>query len=82
MKPSLPPSKEKECDSCQITNLELHFIESPAFSNLNDLYVCDFCRETSAHNATMYPDQYEHGLLMRHICAVANILLRKLTEGK
>ena len=79
----IAPSDEYECSSCHIDNVELHECEPPLFTRHKDkFYFCDFCYETFAGNAAEYPDQYDNGQVMQHICAVANILLRKLTEAK
>ena len=87
----IQPSEEHECSSCGIDNVLLHVTEIPFTQLVNNrrsrdepYLFCDFCFETFAGNACQYPDQYrdeDRGEVMRHICAVANILLRKLQES-
>jgi hypothetical protein len=76
----IQPDPEKSCDSCGAENVLLHHVEKPLFTSQPEegYEFCDFCYMTFAGNAAQYPNQYEHGEVMRHICAVANILLRKL----
>lgn len=76
------PSEDHSCDGCSTNMVLLHHVEKLPFTRLREegFYFCDFCYNTFAGNAAQYPDQYPQGRLMGHVCAVANILLRKLKE--
>lgn len=83
MSKTVGPDEENECSSCHIANVLLHVTPAPLFTKRTEDYLfCDFCFETFAGNAAQYPDQYPDGEVMQHICAVANILLRKIKESE
>lgn len=67
------------CVSCGFDPSELHearieFSKKPK----PPVFLCTLCYSTHAGNATLYPDQYPEGKVLRHMCYLANVILAEL----
>lgn len=69
-----------ECDSCHM-KAPLLLVKHQFFDPRGEVKFkfCKLCASTFAGNATQYPDQYDHGSVMRHQCALQNLLIDELT---
>lgn len=75
-----------ECECCQLSDVELNEFSTTGYAGckLGEPKIfrfCDLCYKTFAGNSHLYPRQYEgRAEIMQHICAVANIMLKKLQK--
>jgi hypothetical protein len=78
------PSNDEPCCCCGASEVLLHVIEPEPFLSRERHQHCDFCYETFAGSRCGSKEDfssYQTKELMLHICAVANVLARKLKEG-
>lgn len=75
-----------ECECCQSQDVELNEFSTTHYEGCKlcepkKFRFCDLCYSTFAGNSHQYPRQYQgRAQIMQHICAVANILLKKLQK--
>ena len=73
----VPPD---ECHACNYKTTELHKVRArPGSEDKSPFYFCDFCYRSFAGNAAQHPSQYgDMGLVVRHICLIANMMIDRL----
>lgn len=79
------PAKDnnwEECAACRRVAPLHEFTSGKIGRNGEKFKLCDLCAQTDAGNAHEYPNQYENAQVLKHICAVANLMLDKITGRK
>lgn len=72
-----PSGEPVECESCGQVSPVYTYTEGD-----EGMELCELCSCTLAGNAARRPRQYEHGELMRHVCAVGNLILDAVQNRK
>jgi hypothetical protein len=75
---------EEECCSCGMAGVLLHKIPPSEFASGQEHRHCDLCHESMAGQACEFPRNYPaiERNLMRHVCQVANVLLKELRKNE